>query len=99
MSVRQKKALIARVTADFKEYNLPKTITMEGYSEIVADPLVRRGVIKNFKSWGRLILAIENQSPDIFKDEPEPVKGWDKEPQGLEALAALTKGSKELGDE
>lgn len=78
MTVRQRKMILSEVATDFKEYSLPRGITLEGYTTIVGKNPMRRTIKKNFKSWGRFLVALEVAYPDSFlplesEPEPEPV--------------------------
>jgi len=72
MSVRQKKDLVAKVASDIMEYGLGPTTTMEEYVQAINEPTMRRAIIKTYKTWGRILIAVNNTFPRIFEGDITP---------------------------
>jgi hypothetical protein len=71
MTIRQRKEVLETIHSHFVEYNLPREITIEGYTTIVAQPVLRRAIKKNFNNWPRVIRALEIAYPDMFSKVSE----------------------------
>ena len=100
MTVRQRKEILETLHSHFVEYNLPREITMEGYTTIVAQPVLRRAIKKNFSNWPRVIRALEIAYPGMFdKVSPatfvEPVK----DPLAALKFAKAAKVTSDIKDE
>lgn len=73
MSIRQKKEILSRLYDDFVEYSLPRDISLQGYTNLVANPIGSRTIKKNFVKWSRIVRAMEIQYPDVFDGVPAGV--------------------------
>ena len=89
MTIRQRKEVLEKLHDHFVEYNLPKEISMDGYMTIVAQPVLRRAIKKNFNNWPRTIRALEIAYPKLFTKTVE-VKVEEPEVK-LNPLKALSK--------
>lgn len=74
MSIRQRKEILEKLHTHFVEYNLPKNITIDGYMTLVAQPILRRAIKKNFRNWPRTVRALEIAYPDLFTKQEELVE-------------------------
>lgn len=100
MTVRQRKEILETIHGHFVEYNLPREISIEGYTSIVARPVLRRAIKKNFNNWPRVIRALESTYPGMFdKVSPatfvEPVK----DPLAALKFAKAAKVTPDITDE
>lgn len=98
MTVRQRREVLETIRDHFVEYNLPKEITLHGYMALVANPVLRRAIKKNFRNWPRVIRALEISYPEIFTQQQPADQEPSKEEtpkKGLDALAALKSTSVE----
>ena len=99
-SVKQRRTAIERVAQDIKDYSLDKGIGYPAYLQIVAQPLLPSALRKSFKSWRRMISAVEKAHPDVWDHSvqaaPEPVVTPEPAPEPVIAedpLEALKKSS------
>ena len=89
MTIRQRKEVLEKLHSHFVEYNLPKDIGMGAYMTIVAQPVLRRAIKKNFNNWPRTLRALEIAYPGLFSKNVETT--FVEPPTKLDPLEALRK--------
>ena len=100
MTVRQRKEVLETLHEHFVEYNLPREITMEGYTTIVAQPVLRRALKKNFNNWPRVIRALEIAYPGMFnKVSPTTFVEPTKDPLAALKFSKAAKVKLDITDE
>jgi len=93
MTIRQRKEVLEKLHSHFVEYNLPKEIGMDAYMTIVAQPVLRRAIKKNFNNWPRTIRALEIAYPALFTKTASATFAESEDP-----LEALRKAKAEEAD-